>query len=92
MVDDMGLTPAEQMRISKSYQAAHGLGLAQGRASTTFFFQANMAVIYEEIFQRGMFSWQQQWNGQSSPTAKNGCCTRLYSYGLHSHGQSSPTA
>ena len=24
--------------------------------------------------------------------AKNGCCTRLYSYGLHSHGQSSPTA
>jgi hypothetical protein len=23
-----------------------------------------------------MFSWQQQWNGQSSPTAKNGCCTR----------------
>ena len=23
-----------------------------------------------------MFSWQQQWNGQSDPTAKNGCCTR----------------
>ena len=35
-----------------------------------------MAVIYAEILKRGMFSWQQQWNGQSSPTAKNGCCTR----------------
>merc|ERR1719331_1751610 len=57
MVDDMGLTPAEQKSIAKSYQA-------------------NMAVIYGEILKRGMFSWQQQWNGQASPTAKNGCCTR----------------
>ena len=22
-----------------------------------------------------MFSWQQMWNGQSSPDQKNGCCT-----------------
>lgn len=57
MAQDMGLTPAEQKRISKSYQA-------------------NMAVIYAEMLQRGMFTWQQQWNGQSDPTAKNGCCTR----------------
>ena len=39
-------------------------------------YQANMATVYAEILKRGMFSWQQQWNGQSSPTAKNGCCTR----------------
>jgi len=35
----------------------------------------NMAVIYKEILSRGMFSWQQMWNGQSSPDQKNGCCT-----------------
>ena len=61
MVDDMGLTPSEQKKISISYQA-------------------NMEVIYKEILDRGMFSWQQQWNGQSSPTAKNGCCTRPLVY------------
>lgn len=38
-------------------------------------YQANMATVYAEILKRGMFSWQQQWNGQASPTAKNGCCT-----------------
>ena len=57
MTQDMGLTAAMQLSISKSYQA-------------------NMAVIYAEILKRGMFTWQQQWNGQSSPTAKNGCCTK----------------
>jgi hypothetical protein len=57
MTEDMGLTPAEQKAISKSYQA-------------------NMAVIYAEILKRGMFSWQQQWNGQADSTAKNGCCTK----------------
>jgi hypothetical protein len=40
MVDDMGLTPDQQLAISKSYTA-------------------NMEVIYAEILQRGMFSWQQ---------------------------------
>ena len=39
-------------------------------------YQENMATVYAEILKRGMFSWQQQWNGQSSPTAKNGCCTQ----------------
>ena len=57
MTEDMGLTPAQQAAIAKSYEA-------------------NMAVIYDEILQRGMFSWQQMWNGQSDPNAKNGCCTR----------------
>lgn len=38
-------------------------------------YEANMAVIFDEILKRGMFSWQQLWNGQSSPTDKNGCCT-----------------
>jgi len=57
MVEDMGLTPAMQAQISKSYVA-------------------NMAVIYAELLKRGMFSWQQQWNGQEDPNAKNGCCTR----------------
>ena len=57
MVQDMGLTAAQQKAISLSYKS-------------------NMAVIYAEILKRGMFSWQQQWNGQISPTAKNGCCTR----------------
>jgi hypothetical protein len=57
MTEDMGLTAADQMQISKSYQA-------------------NMATVYAEIMRRGMFSWQQQWNGQSSPTAKTGCCTQ----------------
>jgi hypothetical protein len=56
MVDDMGLTPDQQLAISKSYTA-------------------NMEVIYAEILQRGMFSWQQMWNGQGSPDEKNGCCT-----------------
>ena len=35
----------------------------------------NMAAVYDEVLSRGMFSWQQLWNGQSSPTDKNGCCT-----------------
>jgi hypothetical protein len=39
-------------------------------------YEANMKVIYAEILKRGMFSWQQMWNGQSSPDDKNGCCTR----------------
>ena len=39
-------------------------------------YQANMATVYAEILKRGMFSWQQQWNGAPSPTAKNGCCTQ----------------
>jgi hypothetical protein len=29
---------------------------------------------YDEVLQRGMFSWQQMWNGQGSPDEKNGCC------------------
>lgn len=57
MKEDMGLTPAMQLQISKSYQA-------------------NMAVIYAEMLKRGMFTWQQMWNGQSSPSDKNGCCTK----------------
>jgi hypothetical protein len=57
MAEDMGLTPAEQRAISKSYTA-------------------NMEVIYKEMLQRGMFTWQQQWNGQANPQDKNGCCTR----------------
>lgn len=39
-------------------------------------YQANMAAIYDEILKRGMFSWQQMWNGSPDPTSKNGCCTR----------------
>lgn len=35
----------------------------------------NMAPVYDEVLSRGMFSWQQLWNGQSEPTEKNGCCT-----------------
>lgn len=35
----------------------------------------NMAAVYDEVLARGMFSWQQMWNGQSSPDDKNGCCT-----------------
>ena len=57
MKEDMGLNAAEQLKISKSYQA-------------------NMEVIYSEMLERGMFTWQQQWNGQADPTAKNGCCTK----------------
>lgn len=57
MTEDMGLTPAMQLQISKSYHS-------------------NMAVIYAEMLTRGMFTWQQMWNGQSSPSDKNGCCTR----------------
>ena len=52
-----------------------GLTAAEQKAISKSY-QANMAVIYAEILKRGMFSWQQQWNGQSSPTAKNGCCTK----------------
>lgn len=33
-----------------------------------------MATVYDEVLQRGMFSWQQMWNGQGSPEEKNGCC------------------
>lgn len=36
---------------------------------------ANMAAVYDEVLARGLFSWQQLWNGQSSPDQKNGCCT-----------------
>lgn len=36
----------------------------------------NMAAVYAEVLARGQFSWQQMWNGQSSPDDKNGCCTR----------------
>ena len=35
----------------------------------------NMAAVYKEVLARGMFSWQQMWNGQGSPDEKNGCCT-----------------
>ena len=35
----------------------------------------NMAAVYDEVLSRGMFSWQQLWNGQGSPDEKNGCCT-----------------
>jgi hypothetical protein len=38
-------------------------------------YQANMAAVYAEVLARGQFSWQQMWNGQSSPNDKNGCCT-----------------
>ena len=34
-----------------------------------------MAAVYDEVLARGMFSWQQMWNGQGSPSEKNGCCT-----------------
>ena len=34
----------------------------------------NMAAVYDEVLARGMFSWQQLWNGQGSPSEKNGCC------------------
>jgi hypothetical protein len=34
----------------------------------------NMAPVYDEVLARGMFSWQQLWNGQGSPSEKNGCC------------------
>ena len=65
----MGLTAADQMQISKAYQA-------------------NMATVYKEILKRGMFSWQQQWNGQSSPTQKNGCCTKPL---VHNDSNCAPT-
>ena len=39
-------------------------------------YESNMAVIYDEILKRGMFSWQQLWNGQANPKQKNGCCTK----------------
>jgi hypothetical protein len=35
----------------------------------------NMAAVYDEVLARGQFSWQQMWNGQGNPSAKNGCCT-----------------
>jgi hypothetical protein len=38
-------------------------------------YTANMAPVYAEVLARGMFSWQQLWNGQGNPEAKNGCCT-----------------
>lgn len=38
-------------------------------------YTANMQRVYDEVLSRGMFSWQQLWNGQSSPDDKNGCCT-----------------
>jgi hypothetical protein len=38
-------------------------------------YEANMQVIYNEVLARGMFSWQQLWNGQGNPSDKNGCCT-----------------
>jgi len=31
--------------------------------------------VYDEVLQRGQFSWQQMWNGQGNPEEKNGCCT-----------------
>lgn len=39
-------------------------------------YERNMAEIYDGILKRGMFSWQQLWNGQSNPSQKNGCCTK----------------
>ena len=39
-------------------------------------YTANMQRVYDEVLSRGMFSWQQLWNGQGSPSEKNGCCTR----------------
>lgn len=39
-------------------------------------YDANMKVIYDEIVQRGMMSWQQMWNGQWDMAAKTGCCVR----------------
>eukprot|EP00912_Choanoflagellata_sp_UC4_P000772 UC4_evm2s485 len=38
-------------------------------------YTATMTKIYDELIKRGMFSWQQQWNGQANPNSKNGCCT-----------------
>jgi len=38
-------------------------------------YEKNMAAVYDEVLARGMFSWQQLWNGQGDPASKNGCCT-----------------
>ncbi len=37
-------------------------------------YTANMAPVYAEVLSRGMFSWQQMWNGQGEGDF-NGCCT-----------------
>jgi hypothetical protein len=37
--------------------------------------EMDLAAVYAEVLARGQFSWQQMWNGQSSPNDKNGCCT-----------------
>lgn len=49
---------------------------ADEQASIAVSYKANMEIIYKEILSRGMFSWQQMWNGQSNPLQKNGCCTK----------------
>ncbi len=38
-------------------------------------YEANMKIIYAEMLERGMMSWQQMWNGEDDPQAKTGCCT-----------------
>ena len=84
MVDDMGLTPEEQARISKAYVAnmavicipdVRGSNPRTSNCSATHTSGPHTGTD-DELIKRGMFSWQQQWNGQSDPTAKNGCCTR----------------
>ncbi len=55
---------AEDMGITKPIQ--HQLALDYARV---------MDTVYTEVLARGMFSWQQLWNGQGSPSDKNGCCT-----------------
>jgi hypothetical protein len=56
---------------------ADDMGLSpEEQKAISLSYHANMEVIYRELLKRGMFSWQQQWNGQASPTAKNGCCTK----------------
>jgi len=47
----------------------------------------NMAPVYEEVLSRGMFSWQQLWNGQR-PGEFNGCCTGPL---VHSGSTCAPT-
>ena len=39
-------------------------------------YKRNLAPVYAEFLSRGMFTWQQLWNGQPKPDEFNGCCTK----------------
>jgi hypothetical protein len=70
--------PDSGSRFPDSYpNMTEDMGLTQDQISSIAkSYERNMAEIYDGILKRGMFSWQQLWNGQSNPSQKNGCCTK----------------